>query len=75
MPQELDHNKSLKIGNLPDKSTLYVKRLFTNNPREYAVVRRMKGDSEISEMILEDDFETIDAALNRAWYYFNMLNK
>ena len=75
MPQNLEHNKTLEIAVLPDKSTLYIKRSFTTLTGEYSVIRKMKGDKNSNEMVLEDNIETIDAALNRAWFYFNMLNK
>lgn len=71
----LEHKQFFKIAILPDKSTLYIKRVFTNNPGEYQVTRRLKGDSDENEMILEDNFETIEAAVSRAWFYFNMFNK
>lgn len=71
----LEHKQFFKIAVLPDKSTLYIKRVFTNAQGEYQVTRRLKGDSDENEMILEDNFETIEAAVARAWFYFNMFNK
>lgn len=73
-PPELGHNETYEIGILPDESTIYVKRVFSTNG-EYNIVRRMKGGTDFTDMILEDGYITISAAIERAWFFFNMLSK
>lgn len=75
MTTELEHNQTKEIGVLSDKSIICVKREFTQSEGEYSIIRKMKGGLDINDMILEDGFLNISAAVERAWFFFNSLNK
>jgi len=72
---QLDYDQTHKIGVLPDKSTVYIKRSYKQTDGEYSIIRRLDGNTDFNDMILEDGYITILAAVERAWYFFNMLNK
>ena len=78
MPEKqiiLKINQSYKVAYLSDKSFIYIKRLNLDQGGQYTIMRRMDKGTPETDMILENNYVTFDAALSRAWFYFNMLNK
>lgn len=71
----LEYNQIHKIGDLSDGSIICIKRTFTQSEGEYQIIRRMKGGTDFTDMVLEDGYINFSPAAERAWSFFIMLNK
>jgi hypothetical protein len=72
----LEMDETYRVGTLPDKSLIAVKRRF--DPRsegEFIIIKQFLGGNDFIYTTLEDGYFTFDAALDRAKIFFNMFKE
>jgi len=76
MDKDLQINEYLNLATLPDETLVSItKQLYQTNEGQYLIVRRRKNGDELNDVILEDNFITVEAAINRANVYIKNLQE